>query len=72
VRGRPSASGTRGWRGPSRSLIDAGATVTFGPDWPVGAPDALEGVYVAMTRETVDGKNAGGWVPDQKIAPSQR
>lgn len=54
-----------------RSLIDSGATVTFGSDWPVGPLDALEGIYAAVTRETIDGKNPAGWLPDQKTTVEQ-
>src|SRR5262249_52282675 len=27
----------------------------------------LLGIYAAVTRETIDGKNAKGWVPEQRI-----
>jgi hypothetical protein len=51
-----------------RSLRDAGATLAFGSDWFVAPPTPLEGIYAAATRRTLDDKNPGGWVPDQKIA----
>ncbi|AJP72104.1 amidohydrolase [Sphingomonas hengshuiensis] len=54
-----------------RALIDSGATVTFGSDWPVGPLDAMEGIYAAVTRETIDGKNPAGWLPDQKTTVEQ-
>ncbi len=54
-----------------RSLIDSGATVTFGSDWPVGPLDAMEGIYAAVTRETIDGANPEGWLPDQKTTAEQ-
>jgi predicted amidohydrolase YtcJ len=50
-----------------RSLIDAGATVAFGSDWFVAPPSPLEGIYAAVTRRTLDDRNPGGWVPEQKI-----
>jgi predicted amidohydrolase YtcJ len=50
-----------------RSLLDAKARVAFGSDWFVAPPAPLEGIYAAVTRRTIDGKNPGGWVPDQKI-----
>ena len=53
------------------ALMDAGATVTFGSDWPVGPLDAMEGIYAAVTRETIDGRNPGGWLPDQKVTVEQ-
>lgn len=54
-----------------RSLIDAGACVTFGSDWPVGPLNAAEGIYAAVTRETIDGKNPSGWLPAQKTSVEQ-
>lgn len=50
-----------------RSLIDAGARVTFGSDWYVAPATPIEGIYAAVTRRTIDGANPGGWVPEQKI-----
>ncbi|MBE0679664.1 MAG: amidohydrolase [Bacteroidales bacterium] len=50
-----------------RSLLDSGATVAFGSDWFVAPATPLEGIYGAVTRRTLDGKNPGGWVPEQKI-----
>jgi len=51
-----------------RSLIDAGATLTFGSDWTVAPLNPLLGVYAAVTRRTIDGKNPNGWIPEEKIS----
>ena len=51
-----------------RSLLDAKARLAFGSDWFVAPATPLEGIYAAVTRRTLDDKNPGGWVPEQKIA----
>jgi predicted amidohydrolase YtcJ len=51
-----------------RSLLDSGARLAFGSDWFVAPPTPMEGIYAAVTRRTIDGKNPEGWVPQQKIS----
>ncbi|MBT6036309.1 MAG: amidohydrolase [Kordiimonadaceae bacterium] len=53
---------------PFKSLVDAGAMMTFGSDWSVGPLEPLSGIYAAVTRRTTDGANPDGWVPEQKIS----
>ena len=50
-----------------RSFLDAGAVLAFGSDWPVAPMDPVLGLYAAVTRATLDGKQPGGWVPAEKI-----
>ncbi len=50
-----------------RTLLDTGAKLAFGSDWTVAPLDPILGVYAAVTRRTLDGKNPRGWVPQQKI-----
>ncbi|MBV9760656.1 MAG: amidohydrolase [Acidobacteriaceae bacterium] len=50
-----------------RSLLDSGASLAFGSDWPVAPMSPLMGIYAAVTRRTLDGKHPDGWVPEQKI-----
>ena len=50
-----------------RALIGADAPLAFGSDWNVAPLDPMLGVYEAVTRRTLDGRNPGGWIPDQKI-----
>ena len=54
-----------------KSLIEAGANLTFGSDWTVAPLDPIAGIYAAVTRRTLDDKNPGGWFPDQKITVEQ-
>jgi len=51
-----------------RSLVDAGARIIFGSDWFVAPPTPLEGLFAAVTRQTLDGKAPGGWIPSQRIS----
>jgi predicted amidohydrolase YtcJ len=51
-----------------RSLLDAGAVLAFGSDWFVAPMNALQGIYAAATRRTLDGRHPDGWVPEQKIS----
>ena len=54
-----------------KSLIDSGAHVALGSDWFVAPADPLAGIYAAVTRRTLDGRNPDGWVPEQKITVEQ-
>ena len=49
------------------SFLDAGVKLCFGSDWPVAPLNAIEGIYAAVTRRTLDDKNPNGWIPEQKI-----
>jgi len=50
-----------------RSLLDAGAQLTFGSDWPVAPLSPLAGIDAAVNRRTLDGKHPRGWFPEQSI-----
>lgn len=54
-----------------RLLLDHGAVLAFGSDWPVAPLDPLMGIYAAATRRTLDGKNPQGWVPQQRITVAE-
>ena len=50
-----------------RSMLDAGAPLAFGTDWPVAPLNPLLGIYAAVTRATLDDKHPGGWFPEQRL-----
>jgi len=50
-----------------RSMLNAGAPLAFGSDWPVAPLDPLLGIYAAVTRATLDGKHPNGWFPEEKL-----
>lgn len=54
-----------------KSLLDAGVTLAFGSDWFVAPPNPMEGIYAAVTRQTLDGKHPGGWTPSERISVEQ-
>jgi hypothetical protein len=51
-----------------KTLLDGGTILALGSDWPVAPLNPLTGIYAAVTRSTIDGKNPGGWFPEQKIS----
>jgi predicted amidohydrolase YtcJ len=54
-----------------KSLLDAGAVLAFGSDWPVAPLNVMEGIDAAVNRRTLDGKNPQGWFPEQAITAEQ-
>jgi len=53
------------------SLLEHGAVLAFGSDWPVAPLDPISGIYAAVTRRTLDGKNPQGWIPGERITVAQ-
>lgn len=50
---------------PWRSLVEAGATLRFGSDWPVMSAAPLWGLAVALTRQDAEGRPANGFVAEE-------
>jgi predicted amidohydrolase YtcJ len=55
-----------------RSLMEGGALLAFGSDWPGTAAseypiDPMPGLFAAVARQTLAGLPPGGWFPDQAI-----
>jgi predicted amidohydrolase YtcJ len=50
-----------------RTFLEYGVRLAFGSDWTVAPLNPMLGLYAAVTRATLDGKNPGGWFPEQKL-----
>ena len=50
-----------------RSLLRSGAVLALGTDWTVAPLDPMLTLAAAVTRRTLDGKNPGGWLPEEKL-----
>jgi predicted amidohydrolase YtcJ len=50
-----------------RQLLDSGARLAFGSDFPVESVDPRLGLYAAVTRTDIDGNPPGGWRPAEKL-----
>jgi predicted amidohydrolase YtcJ len=44
-------------------LLEAGAALAYGSDWPVVTPDVRVGLHAAVTRTSRTGEPEGGWQP---------
>ena len=54
-----------------RTFLDHGVRLAFGTDWEVAPLAPLLTIYAAVTRATLDGKNPGGWFPEQKLTVAE-
>ena len=60
------------WAYAFKTLHDAGVMLSFGSDWPGTnaswyPSSAIEGIYAAVTRQTLDGQPEEGWFPEERI-----
>jgi predicted amidohydrolase YtcJ len=50
-----------------RDLVDSGAVISFGSDWPVSSSEPMLGIATAVTRQTAEAEPQGGWTIDQAL-----
>jgi len=51
-----------------KSVLDGGGRLAFGSDWPVVTLNPWPGLQVAVTRQDLEGRPAGGWLPEQRLS----
>jgi len=56
---------------PWKSLLDNGATLTFGSDAPVEDPNPFHGIHAAVTRQRADGTPQGGFQPHERVSVAE-
>ncbi|MFD9890167.1 amidohydrolase [Amycolatopsis sp. NPDC059027] len=54
------------WQYPFAALLNSGATLAAGSDWPVTSPDPVQGIHVAVNRIS-PGSTAEAFLPEQRI-----
>ena len=54
-----------------KTMMDHGVRLALGTDWTVAPLNPMLTLYAAVTRATLDGKNPGGWVPQEKLKLSE-
>ncbi|HEY0117067.1 MAG TPA: amidohydrolase, partial [Allosphingosinicella sp.] len=65
--GLPRLGGAYAWR----SMIDNGARLAFGSDYPVESPNPFHGLAAAVSRQDAQGRPPGGWLPAQRLTMEQ-
>lgn len=60
------------WAYAFKTLHDAGVMLSFGSDWPGTnaswyPANPMQGIYAAVTRQTLDGEPAAGWYPQERV-----
>jgi predicted amidohydrolase YtcJ len=54
-----------------RTILETGAPISFGSDWPVTTYAPLAGIQVAVTRQMTDGDFRDPWVPGERLTVEQ-
>jgi predicted amidohydrolase YtcJ len=51
-----------------RKVLAAGGRLALGSDFPVESADPRLGLYAAVTRQDLQGRPAGGWLPGERLS----
>ena len=62
--GQARLAGAYAWR----KVLAAGGRLALGSDFPVESADPRLGLYAAVTRQDLDGRPLGGWLPGERLS----
>ncbi len=65
--GEKRLAGAYAWK----TLVDSGARIAGGSDFPVEPPNPFYGLHAAVTRQSRDSQPAGGWRPQEALTLEQ-
>ncbi|MEO5628813.1 MAG: amidohydrolase, partial [Thermomonas sp.] len=65
--GEARLAGAYAWR----DLLDSGAHLALGSDFPVESPDPRMGLYAAVTRQDREGHPPAGWLPNERMTAAE-
>ena len=65
--GQDRLAGAYAWK----KLLDSGANLAGGSDFPVESPNPFFGLHAAVTRQGKDNQPPGGWLPEEKLTRDQ-
>lgn len=54
-----------------RTILQTGAPISFGSDWPVTTYAPLAGIQVAVTRQMTEGEFRDPWMPQERLTVEQ-
>lgn len=54
-----------------RKLLDAGAIIANGSDFPVESPNPFYGLHAAITRQDHQNEPPEGWFPEERMTPAE-
>ena len=54
-----------------RKLMDAGAVIANGSDFPVESPNPFFGLHASITRQDKNNQPEGGWFPDESMTAKE-
>ena len=63
----PRLEGAYAWQ----TLLDSGARLAFGSDFPVESPNPFPGLAAAISRQDMNGQPPGGWRPEERVSLAQ-